>query len=269
MKSLLILAILFCTHNAYSEVLPVLKDVDCENLKIKVTGVNGDIDVYTEWETQEKFPEPPKKVYVGDFTLSQIKKYKIECPNVSISYDGNELSIRGKTLETVLDYFYSGPKNQSTTKVVTSNNLLNSTVNNAFKDLYNHAIPLYSSGNYEFPNLKIGFHGNSYKLDLKSLDLQENNFTLKEFKNYKDQYQVFKLKEAIIGYSIDDKEMKPFFYNSTLYPVQDDFKSAKKIDIYHKRANVNDIGVMFEKIEINKTENTIKLFKKFEFPKAS
>ncbi|WP_119025120.1 hypothetical protein [Acinetobacter soli] len=254
MKKLLGLAVLLCTHNAYSEVLPILKDVDCANLEIKVAGVNGDVYVYTEWNKEDHFPNPPKKVYAGDYVLSQIKKYRIECPNVSINYDGNELSVKGNQLDTVLDFFYNGPKNSKPT--------------GAFKDIYNYAIPIYSSGSYEFPNLKMGFRGNSYKLDLKTLDLQENNFILKEPKNYKDQYQVSKLNEAIIGYSIDDEEIKPFFYNSILYPVKDDFKKANKISIYHKRSQDNDIGIIFEKIEIDKTRNTVKLSKKFEFPKA-
>lgn len=238
----------------FAKELPVIPDVNCDSLKIKVGGVNESVDVYAQWETLEKFPNPSKKIYVGDYPLSEQEKFRIECPNTKVNFDGNTLTVQGDSLDRVLKYFHNGPTNVVLT--------------GAFKDLYGSTVPLFSKGAYQYPNLKVGFHGNRYSINLENLALEEQNFILKEPKSYKDQYQLIDLRQAVIGYKVDDKEIKPYFYNSILYAAQSDFSKAKKIEIFHKRAKDNEVGIMFEKIVIDKSTNTIQLIKKSDFPQV-
>lgn len=250
-----ILGIIFLLPSMlFAKELPIIPDVNCDSLKIKVGGVNESVDIYAQWETLEQFPNPSKKIYVGDYPLSEQEKFRIECPNTKVSFDGNTLTVQGDSLDRVLKYFYNGPTNVVLT--------------GAFKDLYGSTIPLFSRGAYEYPNLKVGFHGNRYSINLENLALEEHNFILKEPRSYKDQYQLADLRQAVIGYKVDDKEIKPYFYNSILYAANSEFSNAKKIELFHKRAKDNDVGIMFEKIVIDKSTNTIQLIKKSDFPQV-
>lgn len=249
----------FLPNILYAETLTSITNINCDKVQIEVSGVNEDAYIFTRTESLAKFPDPAKEIILGDYIRSNEKKYKLECPLFNISYDGNVLSVNANEFKFIINLF----KNER---------YRNFNLSGAFKDIYENegAVPLYSVGSYKYPNLRMDFVSAGYKLNLESLWLVENGFSLKEARPYiRDDYQVRTLRDAILAYVVDGKELKPFFFNSVLYPTTQEFKDAKKIEIYHKRANTGDVGVILEKIEIDKTTNTLKLYKKFEFPKSS
>lgn len=259
-KLLAVFLFLFFISKSYAEKedLTLINDIDCDDVELNVSGANSDVYIYTKTSTIAKFPIPAKQIILGDYIWSDEKKYKVECPLFNISYDGNVLLVSASDFKSITNLF----KNKR---------YRNINLSGAFKNIYENegAVYLFNSGGYKFPELKVGFSSSGYNLNLESLWLVENNLSLKEARTYtRNDYQVQKLKDAVIAYSVDGKELKPFFFNNVVYPTTQEFNEAKKIEIFHKRANVDEVGVILEKIEIDKTTNTLKLYKNFTFPKA-
>ncbi|MBF4456099.1 hypothetical protein IRT38_12100 [Acinetobacter sp. SK-43] len=255
MKKILLVGILGLYNSfVYGEGLPTIAGVNCDNVKIEVSGVNDKVYIFAKYKTIAEFPNSSREVVLGDFITSNQKKYKFKCPDYEVTYNGNELFVKADNLNRIFKLF----KDEAYTKFDSG----------PFKEVYENksAIPLYTSGNYKYPNIRVDYVSSGYQINLENLWLVERNFALKEAKSYTDDYRVNELKNAVIAYKVDNKELKPYFFNNTVYPAYEDFNKAEKIEIFHKRNNDENMGVILQKIAINKKEKSISLFKNAVFP---
>ncbi|MEQ1309618.1 hypothetical protein [Acinetobacter bereziniae] len=240
MKKILLGALLAVSGFANAETsLPLVK-VNCDDVKLSLnTVMDNKLNFGAYWNDAGVFPNPPKYTEIGDSVRSKIKKFKIQCPNFSASYDGNIAEIKSDNYEAVLAKFSKfdlDPK-------------------------------LYSISGYKYPNIKEGFMNSSYSIDLNSFSLKTSIYDLVEGEDFNDNLRktISVKKDSIIGYKVDGGELKPLLYDRRVSSYKNDFSSAKTIDIYHKISS-SDVGVVIQRIFIDKENGVLRIYRKSPFP---
>lgn len=241
MKKLLIIAVLgsATTGTFANSDLPLIK-VNCDDVKLSLnTVMDNKLNFGAYWNDLGVFPEPPKYTEIGDSIRSKNKKFKIQCPDFSASYDGNVAEIKSSGYESVLARFSKF-------------------------DLEPH---LYSISGYKYPNIKEGFFNSSYSIDLNNFNLKTGIYDLSEGEDFSDNLRktLSVKKDSIIGYKINSGELKPLLYNRKVSNYKTDFNEAKTIDIYHKISSSN-VGVVIQRIFIDKDNGVLRLYGKSPFP---
>lgn len=170
---------------------------------------------------------------------AKIKKFKIQCPDFSASYDGNVAEIKSNNYNGVLAKFSE----------------------------FDLELHLYSISGYKYPNIKQGFLNSSYSINLNNFSLKTSIYDLNEGEDFSDNFHrtLSVKKDSIIGYKINNGELKPLLYNRKVSNYKTDFNEAKTIDIYHKISNSN-AGVTIQRIFIDKEAGVLKIYGKSPFP---
>lgn len=246
MKSLLLMfatALVFYSGGASAK-LPIKEiNVDCNNVKLSINTVMNDrFNFGAYWNEPTAFPDPPKYIEVGDSIRSNTTHFKFNCPNFSVSYDGNIAEIKANSYEEVLKHISE----------------------------YDRDLNLYFHGWYKYPNIKKGFTSINYSFDIKSFDLKTNIYKADEGRDISEDIKFFQIpKSAIIGYKTDSSQMKPLLYDRKVAYYKDDMQDADVIDIFHK--NNDDkfkLDEVIQRIYIDKPKGLIRIYRNYTFPKS-
>lgn len=237
-KNIFISSLLFFSGNLFANI-PTVK-VNCDDVKISINTLIDDkfnFDAY--WNDPGVFPNPPKYTEIGDSKRSTVKKFKFECPDFSVSYDGNMAEIKSRDNSSVL----------------------------ARVDSYGRQLNLYSISGYRYPNIKQGFFNSSYSINLESLELKTSIWNIKQGEDLNNdilKYSSIK-KDSIIGYKVNNGDLKPLLYDRKVSNYMSDFDTAKTIDIFHKISSSN-VGVTVQRIFIDKENGILRIYAKYPFP---
>ncbi len=219
--------------------LTVVK-VNCDDVKLSLnTVMDNKMNFGAYWNEAGVFPDPPKYTEIGDSIRSKIKKFKIQCPEFSASYDGNVAEIKSNSYADVLARFSK-------------------------YDLDPH---LYSISGYKYPNIKKGFFNSSYTFSLNDFSLKSGIWEIEQGDDLNNdilKYSSIK-KDSIIGYKIDGGELKPLLYDRKVAIYKKDFESANTIDVFHKISSSN-VGVTIQRIFIDKEKGLLRIYGKSPFP---
>ena len=222
-----------------AQTIPEYK-VNCEKVSMFISIYENKFIVRASWDTTPKFPNPVEHIEVGNLPFSKLKKFKFSCPNYSVAYDGNVVTFKGESLDILKEKI----------------------------DGYKNNIDLYNSGFYRYPNIKKDWvKAGHYQFNLDSLKVGTIFHEFEEgedIKNNRSHYQI--PKETVIGYKVDNRELKPLIHNQEVYNYLEDFKNAKVIDIYHKYSQPYISEDSVARIHINKEEPTIRIYNKYPFP---
>ena len=200
-----------------------IRDVtpSCEDVKLSINTVRNDrFNFSAYWNEPSVFPEPPKYVEVGDAIKSNIDQFKFNCPNFSVSYDGNIAEIKSSSIEEALKHISE----------------------------YDRDLNLYFHGWYQYPNIKKGFTSVGYSFDIDTLDLKTSIYKAKEGSSLSSDIRFFEIpKTAIIGYKVDGSKLKPLLYDRNVSYYKDDMLEANTIDIFHKNNDEKFLFNLFTK----------------------
>ncbi len=224
---------------------PPVKDINvaCDNVKLSINTVMNDrFNFSAYWNEPTSFPNPPKYVEVGDTIRSSISRFKFKCPNFSVSYDGNIAEIKADSYEKALEYIGQ----------------------------HNKELNLYFHGWYTYPNIKRDFNSINYSFDIEALNLKTSIYTALEGKDLSGDIKFFEIpKTAIIGYKIDNGQLKPLLYDRKVSYYKDDMQNANIIDVFHK--NNDDkfkLDEVIQRIHIDKPKGLIRIYRNHPFPKS-
>lgn len=239
--SALSMILFFCGSTSIAQAKIIEVKPSCDNVKISVNTVRNDrLNFSAYWNDPSVFPEPPKYVEVGDTIKSNVDQFKFNCPDFSVSYDGNIAEIKSSSIENALKHISE----------------------------YDRDLNLYFHGWYQYPNIKKGFASVGYAFDIDTLDLKTSIFEAKEGSNLSSDIKFFQIpKTAIIGYKVDGSELKPLLYDRNVSYYKDDMREANVIDMFHKN---NDekfrLDEVIQRIHIDKANGLIKIYRKYPFP---
>ena len=246
MKKLLILfgtAMVFYSASAVTHAKITNVNPSCDNVKLSINTVRDDrLNFSAYWNEPATFPQPPKYVEVGDTIRSDVKNFKFNCPDFSVSYDGNIAEIKAHSYEKALEYIGE----------------------------HNKELNLYFHGWYTYPNIKRDFNSINYSFDIESLNLKTSIYTALEGKDLSGDIKFFEIpKTAIIGYKVDNGQLKPLLYDRKVSYYKDDMQNANIIDVFHK--NNDDkfkLDEVIQRIHIDKSKGLIRLYRNHPFPKS-
>ena len=157
--------------------------------------------------------------------------YSFSCPNLSSSYDGNVFRKKAPNYEQLLNRG-----------------------DNELARMLPINIRFYEHVDYVYPNIREGRIPYVHYIDLRS-----NKVTIKNV--------LTSTKEVVIGYRVNNGELKPLHYNGEFSDYQDDLKKADVIDIYYSyKDKTFGKKSMVERIHIDKPNGEMVLYKSFKFP---
>jgi hypothetical protein len=209
--------------------------VDCSTLGLSIDGRNGDARIVAYWQNKGVFPNPSTESSYGDKESAIQKEFNIDCPDIIISYDGNEVAVGGSSLDFIAS------------KIMPLSSI---------------PIPLYNVSGYRYPNIKQGFFSRSYGFDIQKYELISDFRALRQGAKVTG-FQFLGMHDPVIGYRINGGDLKPLLFDGFVSDFKSDMKSADLIDIYNKTGDDNTV---FQRISISKKANKITLFKRFAFP---
>lgn len=221
--------------------LPATKDEPpvCDNLTVFMTSSRFGLEVKASWKVEGNFPNPSKVVNVGDSHGSS-SPFSIECPDVSIDYDGNRLRMQGDNLKSVTDRIY--------TSVTTG------------------GIDFFRSTWYEYPHLRMGLKSDYYGLNLKTLRIYNGISQLKDRNSFESRHPSKSHYKVVIGYKVDGGALKPLVYEGKVRSYVKEFSKAQTIDIFHKNPEALSKGKGVERLFIDKNNGVLEVYKNYDFP---
>lgn len=188
------------------------------------------------YKEEVQFPNPPKTVYLGGGELNEMQTFKIECPALSASYDGNVITLKSN------DYMSIWKR----VGVVSG-------------------IPFYSAFGYKYPSIKVDPWSASLNFDPITFQVftnSERTYVIEEqktsaFSSYKD---------VVIGYKVDGGTLQPLLYDGKLQDnYQDVLRKANVIQLFYK-SSASYRKPNYESIYINKPNGLIKIYREHPFP---
>lgn len=159
------------------------------------------------------------------------KNYSFICPSISSSYDGNSFKLKAPSYEELISLLKGGYS-----------------WNPPFINFYDHTT-------YVYPNIRAEPIYHIHRINIETLDV-------------KISHSYEKLSKTIVmGYKVNNSELKPLYYNGVLSDYKDEMKEADIINIYYSY-NDTEYGVKnsIEHILIDKGNGSIELDKSFKFP---
>lgn len=220
--------------------LPLIK-VNCDDVKLSInTVMDNRFNFSAYWNEPANFPNTPKYIEIGDTIRSKNKKFKFSCPGYLVSYDGNIAEIKAKDYPSILDLISK----------------------------YDYDLNLYSYSWYRYPNIREGFMNISYGINIKDFHIKSSIYTSNEGDDLNVGFNHDNIpKEAIIGYKVDNGELKPLLFNRKIGYYLSDFENAKTIDIYSKYPeNKFRTGLTIKRIHIDKEGGIMRLYRESLFP---
>lgn len=240
MRNMFALPLLALSIHAYADDIQEIT-VNCDDVKLSINTVMDDrFNFSAYWNEPAKFPAPPKYIEVGDTTRSAIKRFKFSCPDFSVSYDGNVAEIKANSYQDVLEHI---PE-------------------------HSHEIDLWFHGWYQYPAIQEGFTSVNYGFNLKDFSLYTSIYELPEGESLEGNYKYFSVpKTAVIGYVVDNGELKPMLHGRQVGSFKSDLKQANIIDIYHKNKDEKfSVAAGLERIHIDKNRGTLRFYRYSDFP---
>ncbi|WEI17149.1 hypothetical protein PY247_11315 [Acinetobacter proteolyticus] len=179
---------------------------------------------------------------IGKYDSNFVKTFRFICPNLEVSYDGNMAEIKSKDYQSIL-------KNISE---------------------YDQYLDLYFYSFYKYPNIREGLITVDYAIGLKDFVIKSGIYLGFEGDNLDNiSYTSNITKNTIIGYKVDNRELKPLLYDRKISRYKDDFDNASIIDIYHKVSKDEfGIGPNIQRIYINKVNGIMRIYQKYPFPSS-
>lgn len=220
--------------------LPLVK-VNCDDIKLSInTTRDNRFNFVAYWNEPAVFPNTPKYIEVGDSTRSQIKKFRIQCSDLIVKYDGDTAEIKAKDYESILNIISE----------------------------YDYSVGLYSYGWYKYKNIRQGFMNISYKFNIKDFYIESWLYKSKEGDDLNSGIHHDNIpKEAIVGYKVNGGKLKPLLYDRKISYYLDDFNSADIIDVYHRYPNDQfRVGETLKRVHIDKKEGVLKFYRNYPFP---
>jgi len=220
---------------------PLIK-VNCDDVKLGINTVRDNRFNFTAyWNEPAIFPNTPKYIEVGDSLRSKNKQFRFVCPDLSVSYNGNIAEIKAKSYDSILGYISK----------------------------FDYNVDLYSYSWYKYKNIREGLMSVSYGFNIKDFNIESWIYKSKEGDdlnlglNY-DQIP----KEAIIGYKVNNGELKPLLFDRKITHYLNDLNNANKFDIYHSYSNDPfRAGETLKRIHIDKDQGILRFYRNYPFPK--
>lgn len=229
--------IMVFSNNVLAEI-PLIK-VNCDDVLVNNTPrKSSERRLVAFWKSSAVFPNPSESHIVGDSEVSPGNKFKFSCPNYSLSYDGKVIEIKGITYEEA-------------------------------RKVIRNKVPLYYISGYKYPNIKQGFFSSGYNFDLSNFLISSDYRTIKPGENFNldEGYvrSVTNLGDTILGYKVNNGDLKPLLYENQVYEYYEDFENSETIDIFHKIARTPSAAIV-QRIFINKPEGLIRIYYEYPFP---
>lgn len=228
------------TLGVASQSMAVNSDVNCDNVRINLAaGIDDHFKANAIWKTKGVFPSPSQTIEVGDrYENNNDPKFKINCPGLTVKYDGEVLEMKAPTYQDVIKAFSDDPR-------------------------FNNKIELFQYSWYRYPAIYKGRVSQQYKFDLSTLRLQTGYNQAKEgvavnsfdFPN-----------NPVIGYKVDGSELRPLLFDHKVSNYSADFDNANIIDIYHKNPKAGIEGEDIQRIYVDKANGLLKIYRNFKFP---
>lgn len=240
-KTLMFLLATTIVNLAYANKDLPLVNVNCEDVKLSInTTRDNRFNFGAYWNEPAIFPNTPKYIEIGDSPRSKIRKFRFKCPDLSVSYDGDVAEIKSKDYPSILEYISK----------------------------FDYSVGLYSYSWYKYKNIKEGVMNVSYGFNIKDFYIESWVYKSKEGDDLNIGINYDNIpKEAVVGYKIDGAELKPLLFNRKVEYYLDDFKSANKIDIYHKYPNDTfKVGETLKRIHIDKGDGVLRFYRNHSFP---
>lgn len=166
-------------------------------------------------------------------TLRKIdgKNYSFTCPNMSSSYNGKSFKLKAPSYEELINLLKGGYS-----------------WNPPFLNFYDHTT-------YVYPNIRAKPIYHTHRMNIETLDVKISH-----------SYEKLS-KTVVMGYKVDNSELKPLYYNGVFSDYKNEMKEADIIDIYYSYDDT-EYGVKnsIEHILINKGSGEIELDETFKFP---
>lgn len=233
-------------------------DVNCESLEVSLSNSLSydNFQVNAKWTNPSEFPNPPETIEVGDGMyrdLNTSSSFKINCPTIAMTYDGNVFEANGDTFEEVLKHLFRGYNSKD--RPIGPFNIGLTSVNFFFHRWY-----LY-------PTIKVDSRVNKYSFDLSSLEFISGVRSVEEGDTV-DSFSTGINEGTVIGYKVDGKALKPLLYDFRINEYKKELKDASVIDIYHKNPDAGHKGKQIQRIYIDKANGILKIYRKYDFPSS-
>lgn len=240
MKKIIFLVFLPVTVT-YANVEVPLAKVNCDDVKLSInTTKDNRFNFVAYWNEAAVFPNTPKYIEIGDSNKSQMKKFRFQCPDLIVKYDGNIAEIKAKDYDSIL------------------NNI----------SRFDYSVGLYSYSWYKYKNIREGFMHVGYGFNIKDFYIESWIYKSKEGDDLNNGIHHDNIpKEAVVGYKINGGELKPLLFNKKIDYYLDDFNSADTIDVYHRYPNDQfRVGETLKRIHIGKKEGVLRFYRNYPFP---
>lgn len=157
--------------------------------------------------------------------------YSFSCPNLSSSYDGDVFRMKAPDYEQLEIAMRGGAKYPG-----------------------DRIIRFYDHTDYVYPNIMRGRIPYVHWINLNTHKVTINNV-------------LTSTKEVVVGYRVNNGELKPLHYNGEFSDYQDDLKRADVLDVYYSYKD-KKFGKknMVERIHLDKPNGELALYKSFKFP---
>lgn len=227
--------ITLASATAYANPQLPLINANCESLQLSMgTSIATELKVVPFWKNPAVFPNPPTEGSAG----KDGQPYRIECPLLSVSDDGNVIEIKANSYKQLLEFI---PK-------------------------YASELNFYGESGYRYPNIREGFYFNGYSYDIHENKFKASIYELKEGSDLsKNTSLIFDVpSKLVLGYKVDGGPIKPLIYDRKVSRYKSDFRNANVIDIYQKL----DKPMVMERLTIDKQNGLIRMYRSSEFPSS-
>lgn len=181
-----------------------------------------------EYKETATFPNPSKSIYKS-------------LDGEPINFNSCGLSVSGDTKKIVI-------------KASSMADLLKFT---GMEKLGRFAVGMVGFSGYKYPSIREGFYSYSVYVNLDPVKREVDTLNTSE-----SSAVLSVMKDATIGYKIDNGPITPFYYEGKLTPFKFS-ESTKVIDFYALRRNYNN---GYDRISFDIPNNTITLWTEHEFP---
>lgn len=233
MKKLFLLTALPITSVMSYAAEPSLVEANCDTLRLSMgSSISTELKVTPFWKNEAVFPNPPTEGTAG----KDGQPYRIECPELSVSDDGNVIEVKAASYADLV-------------KIIPS---------------YSRELNFYGVSGYRYPNIRKGFYFNGYSFDIDSFKFKSGAYEIKEGSDLSKNIS-FILgvpSQLVLAYKVDGGSLKPLIYDKKVSKYKSDFKKANVIDIYQKL----DKPMVMERLTIDKTNGVIRMYRHNDFP---
>lgn len=200
------------------------------DLSYGFSAYNSNLILKTSWKKTAEFPNPAQ----GGVFDSKIYRYSQD--GVSINSTKDYIEIKADSFDKVVMHL----------------------------DRYKQTVPLLNQSGWIYPNIMVDPYSYSFAFNLRTFDFY-GPFSFSPLKTGAKLSALDVNTGTVIGYRIDNGELKPVLHDFTIYDYSE-LKDADHFMIYAK-AGDGKMKLSAAAIEVNKSQGKLKVYRNYPFPR--